>query len=91
MDKVQKPSNSEYYTPSSEPFGIYEYSLCGRLSGHQSRSASYVEEDNILPQPGIEPRLLGRPARSLIATPTVEKKYTGNVLILSRIRGMRDE
>jgi hypothetical protein len=23
MGKVQKPSNSEYYTPSSEPFRIY--------------------------------------------------------------------
>jgi hypothetical protein len=23
MDKVQKPSNSEYYTPSSEPFRIF--------------------------------------------------------------------
>jgi hypothetical protein len=23
MDKVQKPSNSKYYTPSSEPFRIY--------------------------------------------------------------------
>jgi hypothetical protein len=23
MDKVRKPSNSDYYTPSSEPFGIY--------------------------------------------------------------------
>jgi hypothetical protein len=24
MDKVQKPSNSECYTPSSEPFGTYQ-------------------------------------------------------------------
>jgi hypothetical protein len=23
MDKVKKPSNSKYYTPLSEPFGIY--------------------------------------------------------------------
>jgi hypothetical protein len=23
MDKVKKPSNSEYYKPSSEPFRIY--------------------------------------------------------------------
>jgi hypothetical protein len=23
VDKVQKPSNSEFYTPSSEPFRIY--------------------------------------------------------------------
>jgi hypothetical protein len=27
MDKVQKHSNSVYYTPSSEPYGIY-YDLC---------------------------------------------------------------
>jgi hypothetical protein len=25
MDKVQKPSDSECYTPSSEPFIIYSY------------------------------------------------------------------
>jgi hypothetical protein len=32
MDKVWKPSNFEYYTPSSEPIGIYletySYPLC---------------------------------------------------------------
>jgi hypothetical protein len=27
MDKVQKPSNSKYYTSSSEPFSIYLYSF----------------------------------------------------------------
>jgi hypothetical protein len=27
MDEVQKPSNPECYTPSSEPFGIYLYSF----------------------------------------------------------------
>jgi hypothetical protein len=27
MDKVQKPNNSEYYTPLSEPFGILPLSL----------------------------------------------------------------
>jgi hypothetical protein len=28
MDKVQKPSNSVYYTPSSEPFRTYNYTDC---------------------------------------------------------------
>jgi hypothetical protein len=27
LDKVQKPSNSVYYTPSSEPFRIYSQSV----------------------------------------------------------------
>jgi hypothetical protein len=29
MDKVQKPSNSECYTPSSEPFRIYRKVFIG--------------------------------------------------------------
>jgi hypothetical protein len=41
-----------------------------RLDRFQIRSARYGEVQNIFTMPGIEPRLLGRPARSLIAIPT---------------------
>jgi hypothetical protein len=40
------------------------------LSGSQSNSGRCVEEKNILPIPGIEPPLLGFPARNLVAIPT---------------------
>jgi hypothetical protein len=36
----------------------------------QSRSGHYGEGENLLPLPGIETQLLGRPARSVIAVPT---------------------
>jgi hypothetical protein len=32
MDKVKKPSNSECYTLSSEPFRIYTYLACPIIS-----------------------------------------------------------
>jgi hypothetical protein len=46
------------------------YPLYKTLAGLRSRSGLYGEEANLLPLPGIEPQLLGRPARSLIATQT---------------------
>jgi hypothetical protein len=33
MDKVQKPSNSVCYTPSSEPYRIYKYYVSGYYTG----------------------------------------------------------
>jgi hypothetical protein len=40
----------------------------GRLDGHQNRSGRCGQEKNL--PPGIEPQLLGTPARSLVAIPT---------------------
>jgi hypothetical protein len=45
------------------------YSLDRRLGEPQSLSGRYAEEKNLFPLPGIESRFLGRPARSLVATP----------------------
>jgi hypothetical protein len=42
----------------------------GNWVGPQSRSGLYGEEKNHLSITGIEPRLLGHPARSLVAIPT---------------------
>jgi hypothetical protein len=49
------------------------YLLFGRPSEHKNRSGGYVGDNIVLPQPGIEPRLLGHVARNLVALPTVEK------------------
>jgi hypothetical protein len=46
------------------------YALYRRLGGPQSRSGLCGEEKNVLSLPGIEPRLLSRPACSLVAIPT---------------------
>jgi hypothetical protein len=46
------------------------YPLDRRLRGPQSRCRRYGEEKHLLLLPGIEPRLLGRPARCLIAIST---------------------
>jgi hypothetical protein len=46
------------------------YPLDRRLGGPRSRTGSYGEEKNLLPLLGIEPRLLGRPARSLVVIQT---------------------
>jgi hypothetical protein len=50
---------------------IIRYPLCRRLDGSQIRSGRYEEDKNLLSLSGIEPRLPGRPARSLVAIPTV--------------------
>jgi hypothetical protein len=42
----------------------------GDKVGPRSWSGRYREEKNLLPLPGIGPRFLGRPARSLIAIST---------------------
>jgi hypothetical protein len=39
------------------------------LDRHQSRYALYGEKENLLPPPGIELRLLGRPVSILVAVP----------------------
>jgi hypothetical protein len=49
------------FTPRETAHGAY------RIGGPQSR---YKEEKNLLPQLGIEPGLLLRPLRSLVAIPT---------------------
>jgi hypothetical protein len=46
------------------------YPLYRRLGGPQSWSGRYVEEKNLLPLAGIQPRLLGCPVRSLVPIPT---------------------
>jgi hypothetical protein len=46
------------------------YLLDGRPSGFQSQSGRYGEEKNLLPLLEIEPRILGRPARSLVVVPS---------------------
>jgi hypothetical protein len=53
-----------YPRPSSPRYPLYK-----RLGGPQNRTGCY-EEKNLLPLQGIEPRLLGRPPRSLVAIPT---------------------
>jgi hypothetical protein len=47
-----------------------QYSLCRRLCWPQSLCGRYGEEESLLPLPGIDPQLLGRPAHSLVAAPT---------------------
>jgi hypothetical protein len=47
-----------------------QHPLFTRLCKPQSRSGRYGEERNILPLLRIEPRLLIRPARSLVDIPT---------------------
>lgn len=42
------------------------YSLYRRLGGAQSRSERYGEDRNLLSMPGMEPRFLDRPGRSLV-------------------------
>jgi hypothetical protein len=42
------------------------YPLHMRLAGPQSRSERYGERKNLLPFPGTEHRLLGRPASNLV-------------------------
>jgi hypothetical protein len=37
-----------------------------RLGRPQSRSGRYGEDRNLLPLPGIEPEVFGRPARSIV-------------------------
>jgi hypothetical protein len=44
-----------------------QYPLWRRLGGPQRQSELYGEDKVLLPLLGIEPRLLGRPARSLVA------------------------
>jgi hypothetical protein len=47
-----------------------QYPLDTRLGESQNLSGRYGEEKNFLPLPGIEPRPLGRPSRTLAAIPT---------------------
>jgi hypothetical protein len=47
-----------------------QYPLYRRLGRPQSRSVPNREEKNFLPLPGIEPRFLGCPSRTLVDIPT---------------------
>jgi hypothetical protein len=49
---------------------------------HHSRSGHFGEEIDLLPMPGIEPRFLSRPSRSLVAMRTIRaiSVVTGNYM-----------
>jgi hypothetical protein len=49
---------------------MYQYPFSRRLGGPQSRSRRFGENTSILHVQGKEPRLLGRPARGLVAALT---------------------
>jgi hypothetical protein len=53
------------FTPLPPP----QYPAYRRFRWHQSLSGRYENKKNLLPLPAIEPRLLGRPSRSLFAIP----------------------
>jgi hypothetical protein len=44
MDKVQNPNDSEYYTPSSEPFRGYIYTMLGGSPCHHSMARARVAD-----------------------------------------------
>jgi hypothetical protein len=52
-----------------------------RLGGPQSRYRLYEDKKNVLPVPGIKPRLHGRSARSLVAIETELFRLYDPVLI----------
>jgi hypothetical protein len=54
------------------------YPLYRRLDGPQSPPGRYGDVKNLLPLQGIEPLLLGRPARSLAVIPTELSRLFGN-------------
>jgi hypothetical protein len=60
------------FTPRALYFRVKSplYPLNKRQGGRQSQSGGFGGDINILPLPGIEPRFLDRPARSLIIVPT---------------------
>jgi hypothetical protein len=45
MENVQKPSNSVCYTPSSDPFRIYLYSMC---CGNEGTSSPVSDVDRYI-------------------------------------------
>jgi hypothetical protein len=49
---------------------LEKQSLVQGHGGPQSRFERFGEENNLLPLPDIEPRLLGRPVRSLVTMPS---------------------
>jgi hypothetical protein len=58
-----------------------------RLGGPQNQFGHYDEKKNLVPLPGIEPRLLGPPARSLVGIPTEPSRLT---LRLFQMKEFRD-
>jgi hypothetical protein len=67
---VTRSRCDQLYTPSALPPGKQPPVLIyRRLGGPQSRCGRYGEEKNLLPPPGIVPRLLGREARGLVVIP----------------------
>jgi hypothetical protein len=44
MDKAQKPSNAECYTPSSEPFRIYKNGTSADIKGFGLKHISLLNE-----------------------------------------------
>jgi hypothetical protein len=52
------------------------YPLYRRLGGPQSRPGCSGEEKNLFPLPGIESRLLGRPAPMLCAIPAELSRHS---------------
>jgi hypothetical protein len=63
--------SGQFHAPTAlPPRKETPYPLHKRRGGPQSRSGHGVEEKNSQPSPGIEPRLSGRLARSLVAIPS---------------------
>jgi hypothetical protein len=64
-------SSGQLHAPANLPRGNSSlYPLYRRLNWSQSQSGRYEDEKNPLRLLGIEPRLLGRPAHSLVAVLT---------------------
>jgi hypothetical protein len=63
--------SGQLYSPAVLfPEKILLYVFNRRLGGSQSRSESFGEEMNLLPRPGIDPRLHGCPVRIVVIIPT---------------------
>jgi hypothetical protein len=63
--------SGQVHGPAALPPGSStRYPLYKRLGEPQDLYGYYGEEKNLLPLPEIEPRFLGRPARSLVDVPT---------------------
>jgi hypothetical protein len=68
--------NSQLHAPAVLSLGYSpRYAFYRRLGRPQSWAGRYGEGKNLLPLPGIKPRLLGRPARSLVAIPTELSRF----------------
>jgi hypothetical protein len=81
MDKVQKPSNSECYTPSSEPFRIYLYRLqCIGIGRNSKRKGNLMNK--FINVTALLPCWITTTSSTAVAAVTVTTTYILKVLVL---------